>query len=219
MARPAGRTRATQKAQTRERVIEAARALFVEVGYEAATIREIARRAGVSPGSVFTTFESKSELLMEIILSRFQSTQQEVCAAAASAPTPRLALVAAARSAYTILLQEPRLLAEMISASWVWSRNCEMESRARLGASGQIIVDAVNQIFPNRPAEQRSVIVEIIFSCYLRNFRRALFDSWSVDQLTLLFAQQLNCLFSLHDDAELLVEVHSLTLDRRSAQA
>lgn len=219
MGRQIGRIRATQKAETRERVIEAARALFTEVGYEAATIREIARRAGVAPGSVFTTFESKSELLMEIILSRYQAAEQEVCAAAAEAATPRLALLAAARRAYTFLLQEPRLLAEMLSASWNWSSSCEIESRARLAASAQIIVEAVHQSCPDGSAEQRSVLVDVIFSCYLRNFRRALFDSWGVDQLVHLFEQQLNCLFPMQHDARGLVELRSLTLDRRTAQA
>ena len=45
-----------QKAATREKVLVAARDLFNEVGYEETTIRAIAERAGVSVGSVFTTF-------------------------------------------------------------------------------------------------------------------------------------------------------------------
>ena len=51
-------------------MLQAARDLFEEVGYEAATIRDIARRAGVSVGSVFTGFESKSYVLLEVIRER-----------------------------------------------------------------------------------------------------------------------------------------------------
>ena len=51
-------------------MLDAARQLFEEVGYEAATIREIARRAGVSVGSVFTGFESKSHVLLEVVSER-----------------------------------------------------------------------------------------------------------------------------------------------------
>ncbi|HZZ86758.1 MAG TPA: helix-turn-helix domain-containing protein, partial [Caulobacteraceae bacterium] len=51
-------------------MLEAARDLFEEVGYEAATIREIARRAGVSVGSVFTGFTSKAHVLFEVIGER-----------------------------------------------------------------------------------------------------------------------------------------------------
>jgi AcrR family transcriptional regulator len=50
------------KARTRERVLSAAAALFEEVGYEKAVIRDIAKRAGMSTGAVFANFESKAAL-------------------------------------------------------------------------------------------------------------------------------------------------------------
>ena len=62
--------RATQKEATRQRVIEAARELFDTQGYDGATIREIARHAGVAVGSVFTTFASKGEILSEVMQGR-----------------------------------------------------------------------------------------------------------------------------------------------------
>jgi len=62
--------REVRKQATRRRVIDAARQLFEEVGYEEATIRAIARRAGVSVGSVFTTFASKSHVLSEVMQER-----------------------------------------------------------------------------------------------------------------------------------------------------
>jgi AcrR family transcriptional regulator len=51
-------------------VLDAARQLFEEVGYDEATIRAIARRAGVSVGSVFTSFCSKSHVLSEVMQER-----------------------------------------------------------------------------------------------------------------------------------------------------
>ena len=62
-----------RKQATRERVLEAARDLFDEVGYEDAAIREIARRAGVSIGSVFTTFGGKADLLAAVMNDRLES--------------------------------------------------------------------------------------------------------------------------------------------------
>jgi AcrR family transcriptional regulator len=56
-----------QKLATREKVLEAARDLFNETGYEETTIRAIAERAGVSVGSVFTTFASKAEVLSHVM--------------------------------------------------------------------------------------------------------------------------------------------------------
>ncbi len=59
-----------QKQATREKVLEAARDLFNETGYEETTIRAIAERAGVSVGSVFTTFASKAEVLSHVMERR-----------------------------------------------------------------------------------------------------------------------------------------------------
>jgi AcrR family transcriptional regulator len=59
--------REEQKAATREKVLEAARDLFNEIGYDETTIRAIAERAGVSVGSVFTTFASKAEVLSHVM--------------------------------------------------------------------------------------------------------------------------------------------------------
>ncbi len=47
--------------QTRAAITEAALALFRERGYEAATMRAIAQRAGVSTGSAYYYFSSKEE--------------------------------------------------------------------------------------------------------------------------------------------------------------
>lgn len=70
--------RASQKEATRQRVIEAARELFDTQGYEGATIREIARHAGVAVGSVFTTFASKGEILSEVMQCRLGPLYAEI---------------------------------------------------------------------------------------------------------------------------------------------
>lgn len=50
------------QARTRQKLLEAARALFVEDGYAEATTRAIARRAGVATGTLFNYFASKEAL-------------------------------------------------------------------------------------------------------------------------------------------------------------
>ena len=76
VARPS--VRQSQKEATRRRVMEAARALFDTQGYHGATIREIARHAGVSVGSVFTTFASKYEILSQIMQDRLDDLYGEL---------------------------------------------------------------------------------------------------------------------------------------------
>lgn len=60
------RRRARARA-TRERVLAAARELFVERGYVGTTIDAIAERADVSPETVYSAFGSKRALLAELV--------------------------------------------------------------------------------------------------------------------------------------------------------
>lgn len=77
VAAPAG-LRKTRKEATRNRVIDAARELFDTQGYQGTTIREIARHAGVSVGSVFTTFASKGEILSQVMEDRLDGLYAEL---------------------------------------------------------------------------------------------------------------------------------------------
>lgn len=70
--------RQSQKEATRQRVVAAAHELFDTHGYQGTTIREIARHAGVSVGSVFTTFASKGEILSEVMQARLEPLYAEI---------------------------------------------------------------------------------------------------------------------------------------------
>jgi AcrR family transcriptional regulator len=62
---PAGAELTPRAEQTRAAIIEAALRLFRETGYDATTMRAIAREAGVSTGSAYYYFSSKEELIQE----------------------------------------------------------------------------------------------------------------------------------------------------------
>jgi AcrR family transcriptional regulator len=59
--------RREQAAETRERVLDAAAALFAERGYESSTIAAIAAHAGVAPETVYARFHNKRTLLGELV--------------------------------------------------------------------------------------------------------------------------------------------------------
>jgi AcrR family transcriptional regulator len=52
---------------TRDRLIEAAAAVFAEKGYDGAGVQEIARRAGFTTGAIYGRFRGKAELLLAAI--------------------------------------------------------------------------------------------------------------------------------------------------------
>lgn len=52
---------------TRDRLIQAAAAVFAEKGYDGAGVQEIARRAGFTTGAIYGRFRGKAELLLAAI--------------------------------------------------------------------------------------------------------------------------------------------------------
>jgi AcrR family transcriptional regulator len=72
--RPTERTEA-RKAETRARIVVAARELIAEGGYVAAPVAAVAERAGVAVGTTYRHFHSKSALFTEVFR---EASQHEV---------------------------------------------------------------------------------------------------------------------------------------------
>lgn len=60
-------THAGRKEQTRERLLEAARTMFVKKGLAATSVRDIAEEAGYTGGAFYSNFDDKLELLLELL--------------------------------------------------------------------------------------------------------------------------------------------------------
>jgi AcrR family transcriptional regulator len=69
--------RAEQALRTRERVIAAARALFVAQGYAGTSLRAVAESAGVAPETIFDIFGNKRTLLEAVIAAAINESQDE----------------------------------------------------------------------------------------------------------------------------------------------
>ena len=57
----------TKRAQTQDRLMDAATALFAEKGVLAASVEEICERAGFTRGAFYSNFESKDEHLLAVV--------------------------------------------------------------------------------------------------------------------------------------------------------
>lgn len=85
--------RKRQAEQTKETILAAARRLFKSKGYEGTAIDAIAKRARVSPATVYAVFGSKREILKAMIDSaRFGRPYLEAVQRVMSASSPRARL-------------------------------------------------------------------------------------------------------------------------------
>jgi AcrR family transcriptional regulator len=76
VARPKRVTREESRAQTRERLLEAARHVFARGGYGGASVDTISAEAGYSKGAFYSNFESKEAVFLEL-LSRHMAAEAE----------------------------------------------------------------------------------------------------------------------------------------------
>jgi AcrR family transcriptional regulator len=76
--RAAQKQPATRSERTRERLIDAAGAVFAARGYRGATLREIALRAGVNLAAAHYHFGSKQELYVEVARAHFEALEARI---------------------------------------------------------------------------------------------------------------------------------------------
>lgn len=62
-----GRVAGLTTEETRQRVLEAAAAVFAEQGFEGARVAQIAKAAGLSVGAIYNHWQSKAELLAAVV--------------------------------------------------------------------------------------------------------------------------------------------------------
>jgi AcrR family transcriptional regulator len=61
----------------RKQILDAATRVFAEKGFHRATIKDIARTAGIADGTIYTYFASKTEVLLGILNRLNESTERE----------------------------------------------------------------------------------------------------------------------------------------------
>ena len=163
-----------QKQATREKVLEAARDLFNETGYEETTIRPIAERAGVSVGSVFTTFASKAEVLSHVMDKRLGELYAEfdrVVPFLRGSTADRLCSIFAIH--YEFETRRVKLFLAHIAASYSPSPDPGVT-----------------------PYGRNERLTQMLFDTYLSNFPQAIFEGWSLDALQARARDQIRILLA-----------------------
>jgi AcrR family transcriptional regulator len=85
--------------ERREQLIAAAARVIARSGYDAATVRDVAREAGVSTGVIAYYFEGKDDLFAHVLRDASRAFRTRLESARSAAETPRERLLALAEAA------------------------------------------------------------------------------------------------------------------------
>ena len=185
--------RQAAKVRTRQKVLDAARGLFAERGYEPATIRDIAKGAGMSTGAVFANFQDKAELF-EAVLTEDMTRLADTVKAGAGEGSVKARLTAALAAGYHGSLEHLPLFQAIVARSWFQPLAAETRARAVTKQLLTVITDILRSGVAAGELSQDTdvpLLTELLWDAYLSNYRRAAYDSWSEAQLTDHVAKQI----------------------------
>ena len=187
--------RQAAKVRTRQKVLDAARALFAERGYEPATIRDIAKGAGMSTGAVFANFQDKAELFEAVLSEDLAKLAETLKAAAAAETSVRGRLLAALTAGYHGSLEQLPLVQAVVARSWFQPVAAEMRTRAAIKPLVMVVSDALQAGVREGELRQDAdvrLLSDLIYDAYLSNYRRAAYDGWTMQQLTTQIGKQID---------------------------
>jgi AcrR family transcriptional regulator len=180
VGRPNQRTAAKQR--TREKIVAAAAALFSERGYEGATIRDIAKAAGMSTGAVFASFADKSDLFGEIVAAEQQALEGAMIAAAdeRGEDSAVLAMLDAAAERH---MADLALFQATMSAIWTPGLGGEVRRRVRRRPVATLVAEAVkSDLGPTEVLTvDRGLVGEIVWDGYVATLRRAALEGFNLE--------------------------------------
>jgi AcrR family transcriptional regulator len=190
--------RKTQKEATRQRVLDAARELFETKGYEETTVREIALRAQVSVGSVFTTFSSKGDILSQVMADRLDALYSEldkVMPHMRGSTADRLRSMFAIHFAFET--RRTKLFLAHIAAAYNWTLGPATRPYGRTPRLRLLVRDCLTEgvsLGDVDPACDLDVAVDALMACYAWTYRLAAWEDADAATMSAAMDKQIGLL-------------------------
>ncbi|WP_101758024.1 TetR/AcrR family transcriptional regulator [Oceanicoccus sp. KOV_DT_Chl] len=152
----------------RTALLEAALSIITESGPQALTIREVARRAGVSHAAPYRHFADKDELILAVVEQGFALMQATMTTAKSQAEQEPLAQFAASGMAYIdFALEYPAYYRVMYSGDLLSSTGQQSLQHTSADTFKDLISDVqtcqqLNIIRPGDPAKQALALISMV---------------------------------------------------------
>jgi AcrR family transcriptional regulator len=163
-------TREQRKANTRERLLGAARRVFARSGYHGASVEEIASEAGFSTGALYSNFDGKEDLFLALMEREIDEYSREIAQAVNARPSMLERATGGARQWMTMIEREPDVLL-LFMEFWAYGvRDAEIRPKvaARFAQARELlttlIADGAREfdLQLDLPAEQLAVAVDAL---------------------------------------------------------
>lgn len=191
--------RALAKQQTRAKVLDAARRLFSEQGYEGATIRDIAAAAGMSTGAVFANFTDKSDLFREIMLTDMTALAEAMREAASHGDGAEDSLLKVFVAGYKFYQTQLPLARAAFSVGWSPQDGPALRGSAPVQALHGLFTEQLTKGVQSGDLlqdDQLPLRTHMLFDAYLANYDQAIFQGWTLEALEARSRDQIRILLA-----------------------
>ena len=103
-------TREQSRANTRDRLLDAARVVFARSGFHGASVEEIASEAGFSTGALYSNFEGKEDLFLVLMEREIDEHAKEITSAVRAQASISDRATGGARQWMAMIEREPEAL-------------------------------------------------------------------------------------------------------------
>jgi AcrR family transcriptional regulator len=133
-------------AETRERIVEEARDLYLRGGLSAVSMRKVAERVGVSATALYRHFDDKESLLLAVVQTGFERfTSYLLSGQAGKTPLDRLTLTGEGYLRFALDHPSYYRIMFMTSREDFGFDQLPAATRSSLGRSFQLLVDRVRE--------------------------------------------------------------------------
>jgi AcrR family transcriptional regulator len=163
-------TREQSRANTRERLLRAARGVFARSGFHGASVEEIAAEAGFSTGALYSNFTGKEDLFLVLMEREINEHAREISEAVRTRVSMADRATGGARQWMTMIEREPEVLL-LFMEFWAYGvRDAEVRPKvaARFAQVRELltklIADGVREfdLELDIPAEQLAVAIDAL---------------------------------------------------------
>jgi AcrR family transcriptional regulator len=163
-------TREQSRANTRERLLAAARSVFARSGYHGASVEEVASEAGFSTGALYSNFEGKEDLFLALMEREIDEHAQEIATAVRERTSIADRATGGARQWMTMIEREPEALL-LFMEFWAYGvRDAKVRAKvaARFAQMRQVLTGLIAEGVRDFdlelaiPAEQLAVAIDAL---------------------------------------------------------
>ncbi len=191
--------RAQAKQRTYEQLVDAARRLFDEKGYEATTIRDVAEAVGMSTGAVFSNFLDKAALFVDVINTDCERLNLRMAQTDLSGCSVALALERLLAVAHDHYADQLGLLQAMVSFIWRSDLSPDRRTLHGLNAIKAHLAGALSRGVETgalKPNTNVQLMTEMLINSYIANYRRRIAGDLVSSEFLALQRQQIDILLA-----------------------